>query len=89
MSNSIYPTLSVTIPIYNTLIDHVEDTISSVEIDPIITEAAGACKEILLKYYNKTNESYIIATILDPRLKIQYYKDNNWGDELVATNKNM
>jgi len=89
MSNSTYLTLSITIPIYNTLVDHVEDTISSVAINLIIIEAARACKEILLKYYNKTNESYIIATILDPRLKIQYYKDNNWGDELIITNKNM
>jgi Domain of unknown function (DUF4413) len=89
MSNSTYPTLAVTIPLYNTLIDHVEDTISSDEIDSIIIAAAEACKEKLLEYYNRTNESYLIATILDPRLKIQYYKDNNWGDELVAENKNM
>jgi len=89
MSNSTYPTLAVTIPLYNTLIDYVENTISFNKIDSIIIAVAEACKKKLLEYYNRTNESYLIATILDPRLKIQYYKDNNWKDELVAENKNI
>jgi len=33
MSNSIYPTLSTTIPLYNILIDHVEDVIENEEIE--------------------------------------------------------
>ena len=89
MSNSIYPTFAVTIPLYNTLVNHIEDTISSYKIDLIIVATAEAYKEKLLEYYNRTNESYLIATILDPRLKIQYYKNNNWGDELVVGNKNI
>ena len=41
MLNSIYPTLTITIPLYNTLIDHVEDTISLNNIEPIIVIIVG------------------------------------------------
>jgi hypothetical protein len=37
----------------------------------------------LLQYYNKTNKTYLVATVLDPRLKLQYYKDNNWEEDLL------
>lgn len=83
MSGSTYPTLSMTIPLYNTLIDHIEDTVGKNNIEPTIKEAANMCKAKLLKYYNKTNETYLVATVLDPRLKLQYYKDNNWEDDLL------
>ena len=33
MSSSTYPTLSTTIPLYNILIDHVEDVIENEEIE--------------------------------------------------------
>ncbi|CAG8458310.1 8694_t:CDS:2 [Diversispora eburnea] len=39
----------------------------------LIKKAAEKSKEKLLEYYNKTNETYLIATILDPRFKILYY----------------
>ncbi|GBC48099.2 zinc finger BED domain-containing protein RICESLEEPER 2-like [Rhizophagus irregularis DAOM 181602=DAOM 197198] len=106
-----YPTLSTTIPLYNILIDHVENVIGDVNVigdeneeviedvddeseansgnnnenewSQIIKNAAKICRLKLLEYYNKTNYSYLISTILDPRLKLQYYKDNEWGDELI------
>jgi hypothetical protein len=53
------------------------------EWSQVIKDAAKICKIKLLEYYNKTNDSYLISTILDPRLKLQYYKDNEWGDELI------
>lgn len=107
MSGITYPTLSATIPLYNILIDHVENVIGNEndeettenvddneseansrnenenEWSRIIKNAAKICKSKLLEYYNKTNYSYLISTILDPRLKLQYYKDNEWGDELI------
>jgi hypothetical protein len=83
MSSSTYLTLSMTIPLYNTLIDHIEDTVGKNNIKLIIREAASICKDKLLQYYNKTNETYLVATVLDPRLKLQYYKDNNWEEDLL------
>jgi len=107
MSGSTYPTLSLTIPLFNILVDHVEDTISSIEesnknqshednifvLDNesknMIKEAAKACKEKLLKYYNKTNTTYLISTILDPRLKLDYYKEHDWDEDMINEIKQM
>lgn len=108
MSGSTYPTLSTTIPLYNILIDHLEDIIDNNEIDDsegsstetesntsknvrrknekwsqLIKEASKKCRDKLLEYYNKTNDSYLISIILDPRLKLQYYYDNEWGEQLI------
>ncbi|CAB4376342.1 unnamed protein product [Rhizophagus irregularis] len=110
MSGSHYPTLSLTVPLYNILIDHVEDVIGNYKEDDddedddeenneenngendddekwnqIVKKAAKKCKVKLLEYYNKTNDTYLISTILDPRLKLKYYKDHNWEETLVNT----
>ncbi|CAB4400350.1 unnamed protein product [Rhizophagus irregularis] len=94
MSGSHYPTLSLTVPLYNILIDHVEDVIGNdkeddndeddnEENEENNEENNGEVK--LLEYYNKTNDTYLISTILDPRLKLKYYKDHNWEETLVNT----
>ena len=101
MSGSFYPTLSMTVPLYNILIDHVEDVIGDEneedqiddennseeeeeEWSQVIKNAAKKSKVKLLEYYNKTGDIYLIATILDPRLKLQYYKDQKWDNELIS-----
>ena len=100
MSGYKYPTLSCTIPLYNSLIDHVKDTIDKNNINDniddnddntddndiknIMKEAANKCKNKLLEYYNKTNDTYLIVTILDPRLKMEYFIDNDWDSELIT-----
>jgi len=113
MSSSSYPTLSTTIPLYNILIDHLEDIIGNNETEDddnnnintendnteddnenekwsqLIKEAAKKCKRKLLEYYNKTNDSYLVSVILDPRLKLTYFQDNNWEDELVNKTQKM
>ena len=38
---------------------------------------------MLLEYYNKTGNSYLISIILDPRLKLQYFQDHEWGETLI------
>jgi len=90
MSGSSYPTLSMTVPLYNILIDHVEDVIGieneEDQIDDennsekeekekekwsqVIKNAAKKSKVKLLEYYNKTGDTYLIATILNSRLKL-------------------
>ncbi len=103
MSGSSYPTLSMTVPLYNILIDHVEDVIGNEneenqiddennseeeeeeeEWSQVIKNAAKKSKVKLLEYYNKTGDIYLIATILDSRLKLQYYKDQKWDNELIS-----
>ncbi|CAG8663252.1 2718_t:CDS:2, partial [Diversispora eburnea] len=46
--------------------------------------AAEKCKEKLLKYYNRTNETYLIAIILDPRFKTLYYEENEWSQNEIS-----
>ena len=113
MSSSSYPTLSTTIPLYNILIDHLEDIIGNNETEDddnnnintendnteddnenekwsqLIKEAAKKCKRKLLEYYNKTNDLYLVSVILDLRLKLTYFQDNNWEDELVNKTQKM
>ena len=114
MSSSSYPTLSTTIPLYNILIDHLEDIIGNNETEDddnniintendnieddnnenekwsqLIKNAAKKCKRKLIEYYNKTNDSYLVSVILDPRLKLTYFQDNNWEDELVNKTQKM
>ena len=102
MSGSSYPTLSMTVPLYNILIDHVEDVIGDEneenqiddknnseeekeeEWSQVIKNAAKKSKVKLLEYYNKTGDTYLIATILNLRLKLQYYKDQKWDNELIS-----
>ena len=53
------------------------------EWEKLIKEASNKCRTKLLQYYNKTNDSYLIAIILDPRLKIQYFEDHKWEQALI------
>ena len=47
-------------------------------------EAANKCKNKLLEYYNKTNNTYLIVTILNLKLKMEYFIDNDWNSELIT-----
>ena len=57
--------------------------LQNIKINKLIKKAAKYCKSKLLKYYNKTNDSYLISIILDPRFKMQYFKDKDWDDKLI------
>lgn len=37
--------------------------------------AVDSCSSKLLKYYNISSETCTVATILDPRFKLEYYED--------------
>ena len=85
---SSYPTFSMIILLYNVLINYTEDFIDENENDDnennnnnsneelSINLAAKNCQKKLLEYYNKTNDTCIIVIILDPRLKMEYYNDD-------------
>ena len=49
--------------------------------ESVIKVAATNCRIKLLKYYNKTNDACIIVTILDLRLKMEYYNNDTWSDD--------
>jgi len=85
MESAAYPTLTVVIPLFNALITHIEDWGSGNHIHPKETiDAAKAAQAKLLKYYHKTTDAYVMALMLDPRLKMDYFQDNNWDEDVIV-----
>ena len=81
LSGQNYATLSMVVPIYNILLDHLEAKSQNapsafvyVESDYLV-DAAKAAFAKLNKYYDISSELCTIATVLDPRLKLQFYMD--------------
>ena len=68
-------------PVYNLLLTHLEEMKSSAnEIyteTNFLTDAANAAYSKLNKYYDISLELCTIATVLDPRLKLEFYKDGS------------
>ncbi|GET55653.1 ribonuclease H-like domain-containing protein [Rhizophagus irregularis DAOM 181602=DAOM 197198] len=58
-----------------------DDENGSVDEKSTIKKAATNSREKLLQYYNKTNDACVIVTILDPRLKMEYYNNETWNDD--------
>jgi hAT family C-terminal dimerisation region/Domain of unknown function (DUF4413) len=83
-----YPTLATAVPVYNFLLDRLDDyrdacddACEDVRAIRVATEAAI---EKFKTYYAEAGaEVYAVATILDPRFKLRYYKDNEWEDEWI------
>ena len=55
----------------------------------ILRDAIGKAHEKLREYYMEAwADMYAIAVILDPRLKMDYYQENDWEPENIAHIKN-
>jgi hAT family C-terminal dimerisation region len=84
-----YPTLTASIPGYNYLIDRLEDAKTQHKNEAIILAAIEAALRKLLQYYVLADaDVYPIATILDPRVKMEYYKFYHWGRKFINEAKN-
>jgi len=46
-------------------------------------KAAKKAREKLLKYYNKVTPIYCIVTALDPRINLEYFRNEDWDDQLI------
>ncbi|CAJ0649730.1 11883_t:CDS:2, partial [Entrophospora sp. SA101] len=80
LSDFYIPTLGRSVPIYNYLIDLIEDFLELQHPEDICS-AAEKAKDKLQKFYPTSDGLvYIVATIMDPRLKMQYYIDNEFDD---------
>lgn len=51
----------------------------------LVKKAATAGKNKLQKYYDKTTNYPDIATVLDPRLKLEFFKRKNFKREYVSS----
>jgi hypothetical protein len=86
MSGFKYSTLSATIPLYNELITHTEEYLEleeSTVSNDFLKKTVEDCNRKLLEYYNKINNTCLIATILNPRFKMSYYEQNEWENKLI------
>ncbi|RGB33474.1 hypothetical protein C1646_611985, partial [Rhizophagus diaphanus] len=84
ISHNKFPTIENSIPIYNWIMDKIEDFQKNQDIKEAIKIAANSAMQKLKKYYKHTDALvYTISTILDPRLKLTYHKDNNWEEEFI------
>jgi ribosomal protein S27E len=83
-----HPTLSTAVPVYNYLLDKLEDYRDSYKGPGAVKEAANAAIDKLKRYYSKTGaEVYAVATILDPSLKLDYYRGHEWEPEWIEDAK--
>jgi len=74
-----YPTLSCVIPLYNSLMDKLEDWMVDEKKPAQMKKAAKLALEKIMKYYEKVTDVSIVATIMDPRLKLRYFILNGWS----------
>jgi len=79
---STYPTFTTAIPAYNCIMDGIEDFVDTHSESKAIVEAAEAAKEKIKMYYKKGDAAvYPVATVLDPRFKLEYHRVHNWEPE--------
>lgn len=90
LSGGNYPTLNMVVPAYNLLLDHLEKlAFPPLPSSTIYTESANmvdAAKSTFMKlhkYYDISSELCTISTVLDPRLKLQFYANDTSGDAEV------
>ena len=71
-----YSTLSLVVPLYNKLIDHLRLWMNSkTTAGERLHNSTVAAEEKITSYYNVTSDCYTVCTVLDPRLGLEYYKD--------------
>lgn len=88
MSASSYSTAFHIIPLFNIIIDHVEEADSGRGggVAARIRMAAKSAREKLVQYYSKTNTTTMMCTALDPRRKFHYFTKRGFPeDEIVGT----
>lgn len=78
MCSTQYPTSPQIITLFNKLYDFVNGVIDRIDssqefISDDIVAAAEAAREVLHKYYSKTNHTTMLCTALDPRKKLAYF----------------
>lgn len=73
-----HQTLSLVVPFYNYLLDFLEELVKNDRKSKEIRTAAKKAFAKINKQYEKTTAVYLVATILDPRLKLQYFKSKGW-----------
>ena len=86
MCSDSYPTLSMAVPHYNNLLKHIDKhgkssqpSSNATTVDKLHNACVAAYGKIV-QYYIVTSDCCTIATVLDPRLKLDYYEATERDD---------
>jgi hypothetical protein len=88
LCGSTYPTFTTAIPAYNCIMDDLEDFLDAHSTSRALVAAAEAAKAKIEKYYAMGDAAvYPVATILDPRFKLEYHRGHDWEPKWIALAK--
>ncbi|CAG8766361.1 1705_t:CDS:2, partial [Racocetra fulgida] len=76
-----YSTIRLVVPFYSSLLDDLDNYIKNCS-NIIIKDAAKKAQAKLEKYYSD-------AKVLDPRLKLEYYEENEFDDYIENYKKRI
>ena len=83
----INPSLSMVVPLYNNLMDHLKTWMEKSDPEEPLHRSTITANAKITEYYNLTSDCYTISTILDPRFGLEYYKrdtaENNDSHEVI------
>jgi len=88
MSGQSYPTISKVIPYFNVLMDHLDKYRFKFKhgkkfLPSCIRDAAAKAYIKVKQYYNKTNPTQCLVTLLDPRCNVHYFKVQKFAPEIL------
>ena len=70
----IHPSLSLVVPLYNVLMDHLKAWMEKTDPQEPLHRSTVTATAKITEYYNLTSDCYTISTVLDPRFGLEYYK---------------
>jgi len=77
-------TLSRAVPLYNCVIDALEDKLDEPDLPESIKDAINASLKKITKFYTLSgSQVYPVATIIDPTNRLKFYQDANWENEWI------
>jgi len=76
-----YPSISSIVPLYNKLLDHLSLwMVEKSKPEEALHRSIVSANAKLRDYYNLTSDCYTISTVLDPRFKLEFYKQGKEGN---------
>ena len=72
----INPSLSMVVPLYNILMDHLKTWMEKTDPQEPLHRASIIANAKITDYYDLTSDCYTISTVLDPRFGLNYYQQD-------------
>ncbi|RIB18206.1 hypothetical protein C2G38_1367259 [Gigaspora rosea] len=89
MPSSEYPILSMSVPLYYSLFESLEETRQNDDTPEWLKQGCEAASNKLLEYCQKTSVLHISSVVLDPRLKIRYFEGLGWSSNFINQIKDI